>query len=85
MGKLKPAPPRERADSKVGMTPKSQTLKGVYFRLTRDEISRLIDITRKVNEISQKKISKTKVIQALIQIGSPLGPKKILKSIGDTL
>ncbi len=51
------------------------------FRLTGDDIANLKQITEAVNGVSRSKISETKVIKALLQLGTKLPPEKVLKAL----
>jgi len=55
------------------------------FRLTPDDNLSLQQIVKAVNRESRRKISETKVIQALIQIGTKTQPSKLIKALGEIL
>lgn len=55
------------------------------FRLTPDDNASLQQIVKAVNRESRRKISETKVIQALIQIGTKTPPSKLIKALGEIL
>ncbi|KEQ15029.1 hypothetical protein [Endozoicomonas numazuensis] len=63
---------------KTTATPKS-------FRLSGDDIANLKQITQAVNGISHSKVSETKVVKALLQLGSELPPEKVLKALREIL
>ena len=63
---------------KTSATPKS-------FRLSGDDIANLKQITQAVNGVSRSKVSETKVIKALLQLGSQLPPEKVLKALREIL
>ncbi|OED44680.1 hypothetical protein ACH42_07000 [Endozoicomonas sp. (ex Bugula neritina AB1)] len=63
---------------KSSATPKS-------FRLSGDDIANLKQITQAVNGVSRSKVSETKVIKALLQLGSNLAPEKVLKALREIL
>jgi len=55
------------------------------FRLTPDDNESLQQIVKAVNRESRRKISETKIIQALIQIGTKTQPSKLIKALGEIL
>ena len=63
---------------KTSATPKS-------FRLSGDDIASLKQITEAVNGLSRSKVSETKVVKALLQLGSQLPPEKVLKALREIL
>ncbi|KEQ11263.1 hypothetical protein GZ77_26290 [Endozoicomonas montiporae] len=63
---------------KTSATPKS-------FRLSGDDIANLKQITQAVNGVSRSKVSETKVVKALLQLGSQLPPEKVLKALREIL
>lgn len=63
---------------KTSATPKS-------FRLSGDDIANLKQITQMVNGVSRSKVSETKVVKALLQLGSQLPPEKLLKALREIL
>lgn len=63
---------------KTSATPKS-------FRLNGDDIANLKQITQEVNGVSRSKVSETKVIKALLQLGVNLPADKVLKALKEIL
>lgn len=63
---------------KPSATPKS-------FRLSGDDVANLKQITEAVNGISRSKVSETKIVKALLQLGSQLPPEKVLKALKEIL
>ena len=55
------------------------------FRLTAEDKATLQQIADRVNAESRAKISRDKVIQALIHLGESMPAAKILKALGDIL
>ncbi|WP_257282318.1 hypothetical protein [Endozoicomonas sp. ISHI1] len=63
---------------KTSATPKS-------FRLGGDDIANLKQITEAVNGVSRSKVSETKVVKALLQLGAQLPPERVLKALREIL
>ena len=67
------------------ITPKKTSFYPKSFRLTSDDAKNLNEITKEVNKLSRSKISETKVLQALIQIGTQTSASNILKALKEVL
>lgn len=65
----------------IGLQAKRTAYKPISFRLTNDSLQNLREITKQVNELSNGKISDTKVLQALIQLGSGINKKELFEVI----
>ena len=63
---------------KTSVMPKS-------FRLSGDDIANLKQITQAINGLSRSKVSETKVVKALLQLGSQLPPEKVLRALREIL
>lgn len=97
--KPKPAPIKKKlgsAGSKLSQVQPATKPEGVVsknkpsavpksFRLGGDDLANLKQITEAVNGISRSKVSETKVIKALLQIGAQLSPEKVLKALREIL
>ena len=68
-----------------GLIQKKKLAKVKSFRLGLHDIQELDNLRVDVNKISQTNISESKIIKALIHIGIKLGPKKLLKSLSETI
>lgn len=55
------------------------------FRLNGDDLANLKQITASANSMSRSKISETKVVKALLQLGAGLPPEKIIKALKEIL
>ena len=66
------------AEHKSSALPKS-------FRLSGDDIANLKQITAAVNGVSRSTISETKVIKALLHLGTKMPPEKVLKALKEIL
>ena len=55
------------------------------FRLNGDDIANLKQITAQVNAVSRSKVSETKVVQALLQLGTGIAPERIVKALKEIL
>ena len=55
------------------------------FRIANEEIELLQRMTKSLNDQTISKISDTKIIRALIHIGSKIEKEKLLKTLGDIL
>ena len=69
----------------TGLIQKKKLAKIKSFRLGINDIQGLDNLRIDVNQISQTNISESKIIKALINIGIKLGPKKLLKSLSETI
>lgn len=80
LSQMQPATKPEGVVSKhkPSATPKS-------FRLSGDDIANLKQITEAVNGISRSKVSETRIVKALLQLGSQLAPEKVLKALREIL
>lgn len=51
------------------------------FRFDQTDIQNLKQITQAVNEIAERQVNESKVIRALLQIGTKLDPEQILETM----
>ncbi len=73
-------------DKSIGIiTSKKTILYPKSFRLTSDDVKNLNDIAKEVNKHSRSKISETKVLQSLIQLGTQTSASNILKALKEIL
>ena len=79
LGNQKPATRPE------GVVPVHKSALPKSFRLGGDDIANLKQITEAVNGISRSKVSETKVIKALIELGVNMPPEKVLKALREIL
>lgn len=75
---------RERTEQ-VGLSIKKSNFKPKAFRLSPDDLANLKTISREVSLISRKRISETKVVQALIYLGVSMDKQLIYKALGNLL
>jgi len=91
-----PSAPAPKAESKPTKPSKPKQSTGIIrkakksaqptsFRLTEDDKAKLQQIADRVNEESNGKISRDKVIQALIHMGEKMPPARIIKALRDIL
>jgi len=91
-----PPAPAPKAESKPTKPSKPKQSTGIIrkakksaqptsFRLTEDDKAKLQQIADRVNEESNGKISRDKVVQALIHMGEKMPPARILKALRDIL
>lgn len=53
------------------------------FRFASDDVMNLKEIANRVNAESRRNVSETKVVQALIQLGTKTETSRIIKSLGE--
>jgi len=76
----------EKSPSKpLGLMKNKKVFHPRSFRLTQANIQDLKDITTKVNSISNIRLSETKIVQALLHIGTQTKAERILKAIRETI
>ena len=73
------------AQDKLDLTKakKEPTLKS--YRLYPDDIARLKEVTKAMNEATHKNISETAAIRALIVLGTKVSGEKLIKALRETL
>ena len=65
----------------TGVVPEKKTTQPKSFRLNGDDIANLKQITEAVNGLSRTKVSETKVMKALLQLGAKMPPERVLKAL----
>lgn len=75
---------KERTEE-IGLSVKKSNFKPKAFRLSPDDLSNIKQISREVSLLSRKRISETKVIQALIYLGVSMDKQLIYKALGSIL
>jgi hypothetical protein len=83
--KFNPITHKPRKQEKIGIFLNNKTLSPTSIRLSGDDRENLQKIVRAVNEVSRSQISTTKVVRALLQIGTTLEPRDILDALVVTL
>ncbi len=81
--KLSQVQPATRPEGVVSKHQPSATPKS--FRLSGDDLANLKQVTEAVNGISRSKVSETKIVKALLQLGSKIPPEKVLKALKEIL
>ena len=98
MGKLKTSAKSKLADIKsvtakpepkketVGMVSKTKSSNApTSFRLTEEDKNALRQIVEAVNDESRGKVSRDKIIQTLIHMGTKMPTSRIMKALGEIL
>jgi len=81
--KKKPATQKEKEHLDLVAPSKKPTLKS--YRLYDNDITRLKEITARMNKESHRKISETAAIRTLIAAGAHMSGEKLLKALRETI
>ncbi|PJE77479.1 hypothetical protein CI610_03596 [invertebrate metagenome] len=68
-----------------GIVQASRSASPTSVRLTPDDKANLRQIVQSVNDVSRSKVSSTKVIQALLHMGTQMRAEKVLRAVRELL